>query len=116
MKKRSSGKRRLELLLRAKELRSRCEELDDGDEIEAEQDVAAEKGNGGTGNNRGRGRAASTKKTDRAVQPPTRGRGGRRKSKCDSADSACDYIGIFLARCDKQSMQKAMLSISNLFK
>jgi hypothetical protein len=117
MKRRSRGKRRSEILLRAKELLARkCEDEDDSDEIEAAQDVATEKGNGSVGSKRGRGRAASTKPTSKTGQTATRGRGGQRKSKCDSADSAYDYIGIFLARCDKQSMQKALLGISNLFK
>ena len=117
MKKQSSGKRRLDLLRRAKKLLARkCEDEDDSDEIEAAQDVATEKGNGSVGSKRGRGRAASTKPTSKTGQTATRGRGGQRKSKCDSAESAYDYIGIFLARCDKQSMQKAVLGISNLFK
>lgn len=118
MKRRGRGKRRSELLLRAKELlaRKRCEDEDHSDEVEAGQDVATEKGNGSVGSKRGRGSAASTKKTGRTGQPATRGRGGQRKGKCDNTDSAYDYIGLFLARCDKQSMQKAVLSISNLFK
>lgn len=117
MKKRSRGKRRLEILRKAKESLARiCEDGDDTDKMEAGQDVAAEKGNGSVRSKRGRGRAASTKPTIRTGQTAARGRGGRRKSKCDGADSAYDYIGIFLARCDKQSMHKAVLSISNLFK
>lgn len=117
MKKRSKRKLspKTKMLLR-KALERQHEDGDDSDEMEAVQDVATEKDNGSVGSKRGRGRAATTKPTIKTGQTVARGRGGRRKGKCDSADSAYDYIGIFLARCDKQSMQKALLGISNLFK